>query len=379
MARAAAVALAALFALVALVTVRAGSAGAHLGNLSYTEIVVREGEVDFKLRFAAHLIPGTGDAMAEKLTRRDVVARERDVADWLSRTVRVELGAATCRSELVDSMGPDSNDDLTVVLRYACPAVSEALRVEFRAFDEVMPDYQNIVSVRHAGGSAAFVFTAESRVLAIGGAGGAVASGGSAGGGGASRETGAEAGGFYRFFVLGVEHILTGYDHLLFLLALLLPGGSIGRLAGIVTAFTAAHSITLALAALEVVTLPAAPVEAAIAASVVLAAISGLRAKPGAPGDHRALLTFAFGLVHGFGFAGILRSSGLPADAVTLPLLAFNLGVEAGQLGVVLVALPIIHTLSRVPIGRSVIRGAGWLIAAAGIFWLADRLTAWLA
>jgi hydrogenase/urease accessory protein HupE len=363
------VALAASFALVALfslVTMWAGSAAAHLGNLSYSEIVVRGSEVDFKLRFAAHLIPGTGDAMAEKLTRRDVVAREWDVADWLSRTVRVELGAAPCKSELVDSMGPDSNDDLTVVLHYACPAASEALRVEFRAFDEVMPDYQNIVSVRHAGGSAAFVFTAESRVLAIG----------EAGGGDAGGE--AEKGGFYRFFVLGIEHILTGYDHLLFLLALLLPGGSIGRLAGIVTAFTAAHSITLALAALEVVTLPAAPVEAAIAASVVLAAFSGLRVKPDAAGDHRALLTFAFGLVHGFGFAGILRSSGLPADAVTLPLLAFNLGVEAGQLGVVLVALPIIHALSRAPLGRRLIRAAGWLIAAAGTFWLADRLTAWL-
>jgi hydrogenase/urease accessory protein HupE len=360
----------------------ASFASAHLGNLSYSEIVVRGNEVDYKLRFAAHLIPGTGDAMAEKLTRRDVVTREGDMAEWLSRTIRVEVGGAPCKGQLVDSMGPDLNDDLTVVLHYVCPAASDVLRVEFRAFDEMMPDFQNIVSVRHRAGSAAYVFTPESRVLAIGSAGGAgsmgLADGAGASGASGEAETSAKAGGFYRFFVLGIEHILTGYDHLLFLLALLLPGGSIGRLAGIVTAFTVAHSITLALAALEIVTLPAAPVEAAIAASVVLAAFSGLRAKPGAGRDHRALLTFVFGLVHGFGFASILRSSGLPADAVTLPLLAFNLGVEAGQLGVVLVALPILHTLSRFSFGPSVVRGLGWLIAAAGTFWLADRLTAWL-
>ena len=347
-------------------------AAAHLGNLSYSEIVLRGSDVDFQLRFAAHLIPNAGDEYAEKLTRRDIVAREPEIADWLARTVRVQVGGAACTGKLVDSMGPDTNDDLTVVLHFDCPAPSEALRVEMHAFDSFMPDYQNIASVRHAGGSAAFVFTMESPVLAVGGAGGE-SSGTDAGANAAAGESAS----FYRFFVLGVKHILGGYDHLLFLLALLLPGGSIGRLAGIVTAFTVAHSITLALAALDVLTLPSAPVEAAIAASVVLAGIDALRARHDAARDHRALLTFAFGLVHGFGFAGVLRGSGLPAEASALPLLAFNLGVEAGQLAVVLVAVPLIHAALARPFGRRLVRVAGWAIVIAGTFWLADRLAAW--
>ena len=343
----------------------AAPAAAHLGNLSYSEVVARGGEVDVKLRFAAHLIPGTGEAAAGKLTRRDVITREADVSEWLRGGLRIDMGGARCTGALVDSMGPDSNDDLTVVLHYVCPAASDALRVEMHAFDAMMPDYQNIASVRYAGGASAFVFTAASPVLALGGAAG------TAGG-----DAPAAPGGVYGFFLLGVEHIATGYDHLLFLLALLIAGGSIGRLAGIVTAFTVAHSITLALAALDVVSLPVLPVEAAIAASVLLAAVVALRMLNEGRRDHRALLTFAFGLVHGFGFAGGLRSTGLPAESRALPLLAFNLGVEAGQLVLVIVAVPLINLLARSAAGRRVLVGVAWAIAAVATFLVAERLAA---
>ena len=234
---------------------------------------------------------------------------------------------------------------------------ADAMRIEFHAFDKTLPEYQNIASIQHDGDTTAFVFTAASPLLATGAA---------------SAATGAEAdASFRRFFVLGVEHIWTGYDHLAFLLALLLPGGTLARLAGIVTAFTIAHSITLGLAALGILTLPVRPVEAAIAASVIVAALDGLR--PHAH-DRRWLLTFAFGLIHGFGFAGVLREVGLPSDAIALPLLAFNLGVEAGQLVIVVLTVPLIRALAGSRHGPTLLRAIALAIAALGAFWLTSRL-----
>jgi len=332
-------------------------AAAHLGDLSYSDVVVRGAAIDYKLRFATHLIPGFGAEAVGKITRRDVVAHEAEITAWLRRTLKVELAGAACTPTLIDSIGPDQNDDLIVVMRYTCPAAGDALRIEFRAFDETMPEFQNIASVQHAGHSSAFVFTPVSRVLTVGAAG-------------ATTATEQDAS-FRRFFVLGVEHIWTGYDHLAFLLALLLPGGTLARLAGIVTAFTIAHSITLGLAALGIFTLPVRPVEAAIAASVVVAALDGLR--PHAH-DRRWLLTFAFGLIHGFGFAGVLREVGLPADAVALPLLAFNLGVEAGQLAIVVLAVPLIRAAAGSRHGPTLLRAIALAIAALGAFWLTSRL-----
>jgi hydrogenase/urease accessory protein HupE len=335
-------------------------AAAHLGDLSYSDVVVHGATIDYKLRFATHLIPGFGEDVVGKITRRDVVAREAEITAWLRDTLIIRLAGAHCAPALVDSIGPDQNDDLTVVLRYTCPAAGAELRIEFHAFDEALPEFQNIAAIQHDGRTTAFVFTAVSPLLVTGATAEA----------GAAAQSEADTS-FRRFFVLGVEHIWTGYDHLAFLLALLLPGGTLARLAGIVTAFTIAHSITLGLAALGILTLPVRPVEAAIAASVIVAALDGLR--PHAH-DRRWLLTFAFGLIHGFGFAGVLREVGLPSEAVALPLLAFNLGVEAGQLVIVVLTVPLIRAIAGSRHGPALLRTIALAIAALGAFWLTSRL-----
>jgi hydrogenase/urease accessory protein HupE len=137
------------------------------------------------------------------------------------------------------------------------------------------------------------------------------------------------------YFLLGVEHILTGIDHLLFVLALLILVKGARRLVATVTAFTIAHSLTLAGATLGLVHLPGPPVEAVIALSILFVAAEILHGRRGRPGlTERApwLVAFAFGLLHGFGFAGALSEIGLPQASVPLALLLFNLGVEAGQL-----------------------------------------------
>ena len=174
------------------------------------------------------------------------------------------------------------------------------------------------------------------------------------------------------FFPLGVEHIATGYDHLLFLLALILCGGNLKSLVKIITAFTVAHSITLGAAALELVSLPSVLVEPVIALSIAYVAFENLF--PRFALSRRWTISFAFGLVHGFGFSSVLQETGLPRDNLVWALLNFNLGVEAGQLVAVLIAVPALLWLKKQSYEQRVIRGLSWLVMLAGLGWFIERL-----
>jgi hypothetical protein len=180
-----------------------------------------------------------------------------------------------------------------------------------------------------------------------------------------------------RYGELGVEHILIGTDHLAFVLGLLLLVKGWGRLLGTITAFTVAHTITLALAVLGLVHVPPGPVEAMIAISIVLVAVEALR-PPDAPPDlaHRRpwLVAFLFGLMHGLGFAGVLTELGLPPDRVPAALLAFNGGVELGQLAFVAVMIGPVLWLRRMP--RAVQAVPAYAIGAVAVAWTLERITA---
>jgi hydrogenase/urease accessory protein HupE len=177
---------------------------------------------------------------------------------------------------------------------------------------------------------------------------------------------------FLQPLTTGIEHILTGYDHLAFLLALLLAATSVREVTRIITSFTIAHSITLAMAALDVVSITSIVVEPLIAVSIVFVGIENLlRSQP----RGRWMLTFGFGLIHGFGFASALKEMGIGRGLqAAVPLLSFNLGVEAGQLAIAAAVLPLIWMLRRRP--TFVIRLApacSLLIALAGGYWLLVR------
>ncbi|GDX79777.1 membrane protein [Deltaproteobacteria bacterium] len=177
-----------------------------------------------------------------------------------------------------------------------------------------------------------------------------------------------------RFGALGVEHIWTGYDHLLFLFGLLLAAKGLRAMLLVVTGFTVAHSITLSLAALGWVHLAPAVVEPAIAASIVFVGVENLW-KPTAA--RRAVVTFALGLVHGFGFAGMLLELGLPRSALVAALVSFNGGVELGQAAIVALILPLLLLLRRAPWWerRAVpLLSAG--VALAGLVWFVERVWA---
>ncbi len=166
---------------------------------------------------------------------------------------------------------------------------------------------------------------------------------------------------FRSFLLLGIEHIFIGFDHILFLIGLIILGGRFLDLVKIVTAFTLAHSLTLSLAALEWVTLPPAFIESAIALTIVYVAVENfflthLR--------YRWAITGMFGLVHGFGFANVLRSLGLPKSGLVTSLLSFNIGVEIGQIVIVSLAMPLIWLIHRSAYRRPVV----WLVSGV-IFW----------
>lgn len=179
----------------------------------------------------------------------------------------------------------------------------------------------------------------------------------------------------FGFLRMGIAHIWTGYDHLLFLFALLLVTGNFLSSAKIITCFTLAHTITLGLATLDVVQVPSRIVEPLIAASVVYVGVENLLRRGGPKG--RWALTFAFGLVHGFGFASVLREMGVsPAHGgVAVPLLSFNLGVELGQVAVAAVVLPVLWRLRTKPVFiQRWVPACSAAVALAGAYWFVERV-----
>jgi hydrogenase/urease accessory protein HupE len=176
------------------------------------------------------------------------------------------------------------------------------------------------------------------------------------------------------FVPSGIQHILIGPDHILFLIGLLLLGGGWKALVRIVSAFTFGHSITLSLAALGIVSPPARLIEPAIALSIVFVGADNLIRGSGR--DVRAWIALVFGLVHGFGFANVLREFGLPREALGWSLFSFNVGVEIGQLAIVLVVATLLAALRRRSdaIGYRVAYAGSVVVIAAGSYWFVERV-----
>src|SRR5262249_12322830 len=213
--------------------------------------------------------------------------------------------------------------------------------------------YHTIANIQWPGGSEQFVFLPGAREARV------------------SVAEGVTTRGIGSFFLLGIEHILTGYDHLLFLLALILRGGNLWSLFKIITAFTIAHSITLALAALNIVMLPERLIEATIALSIAYVAAENLFMRKAV--SHRWAVSFLFGLVHGFGFSNVLRELGLPKEGLVWSLLNFNLGVEAGQAMAVLIAVPILFRLRKFRWEPRAVVAMSVVVLAVGLVLFVER------
>ena len=324
-------------------------ARAHDPGLSSAEVRLGANRIMAHLTFSRPEIQSLGDL---EWMAVDAIAIALDGRTVPGRLTRVELASS-------DALHLELVFDVRDVREVRATSPASRLYVSSPLLPKLARGHRQFVSVRDESGA-----VVTERVLNASSPGFAVVLEG--------ETLGAQGSVFNRFLSLGLEHILTGYDHLLFLFGLLIVGGGFWSAARIITSFTVAHSITLALATFDVVRIPTAAVEPLIAASILYVGVENLT---GRNLRRRWLLTFGFGLVHGLGFASVLLELGIGAGNALIPLLAFNLGVELGQIAIAAMVLPLILRAARHRGFAVRFATAGSLVVTlAGAFWLFERV-----
>jgi hypothetical protein len=354
----------------------AGAALAHKSSDSYLTVQVQGDQVsvqwDIALRdiqFAIGL-DANGD---DQITWGELRQKERELQAWAGSRLSLQRGGSCTLGQA--SLQVDEHTDggyAVLAWRGRCPRDAGPLSLQYSLLFDLDAQHRGLLKLDLDGATHSAVLGPQSGVMQFAEA----------------TTAGAQ---FVQYLWQGVWHIWIGFDHILFLLALLLPavllprrrGGLGGGVRGVsrfkeaslsvlavVTAFTLAHSITLSLAALEIISLPSRLVESAIAASVVFAAANNL--VPMVQG--RWLMAFFFGLIHGFGFASVLTELGLPTRALVVSLVGFNLGVELGQLAIVAVFLPLAFVLRHTRFyQRGVLVGGSWAALLVALAWFVER------
>jgi hypothetical protein len=305
------------------------------------------------------------------ITWGEVRAKQAALDAYALSRLTVSSAGHACALEIVGHAIDSHTDGAYAVMELSgsCASVSPTLRVDYRLLFDVDPTHRGLLNYVEQGQSRATIFSADAPTRVIG------------------RDIGGRLVQFAQYLREGVWHIWTGFDHMLFLLSLLLPAvlvrhgnrwtpapslrAALIDIAKVVTAFTLAHSATLTMATLGLVTLPARFVESAIAVSVVLAALNNVRP---VVGNGRWIAAFGFGLLHGFGFAGALRDLGLPSASLALSLAGFNVGVEIGQLAIVAAFMPLAFALrGRRAYARYALSAGSLAIAVVAAIWFVER------
>ncbi len=352
----------------------AGAAFAHKPSDSYLTLRVAgnaiEGQWDIALRDVDFVL-GLDASQDGQITWGEVRTRHADIAAYALARLSIASDGNACEPRIADHLLDNHSDGAYAVLRFTaqCADAPNTLRVGYRLFFDVDPQHRGLLQLVNGDRVRTAIFSADRSEQRFE----------------LSQQKVLQQ--FADYLRHGARHIWMGFDHILFLLSLLLPAvlirqsgaweptsrftGAFWEVFKIVTAFTLAHSLTLTLAALEVVALPSRLVESAIATSVVLAAINNVFPLIG---GRRWIIAFVFGLIHGFGFASVLADLGLPRETLLVALVAFNVGVEAGQLAVAGLFLPLAWRLRSTWFYRRVVLFAGSLaIVALASVWLIER------
>lgn len=346
---------------------------AHKASDSYLTLQVQgqqvQGQWDIALRDMDFALALDADGDGE-IRWGELRTRQADIAAWALGALALQRGGR-CALQVTQLQVDDHSDGAYAVLHLAgsCPLASGELGVHYRLLFAQDALHRGLLRVGVDGVSHSAVMGPETAQQRF------------------SPQAPSPLAQWGQFWVEGVWHIWIGFDHILFLVSLLLPvvlvrragqwqgverlGQALREVLWVVTSFTLAHSITLSLAALGVVSLPSRWVESAIALSVVLAALNNLW--PLVQG-RRWLIAFIFGLIHGFGFASVLADLGLPQEGLVLSLVGFNVGVEAGQLAIVAAFLPVAYALRHTALyRRGVFVGGSVLTVAIALVWLTER------
>ena len=349
-------------------------AWAHKPSDSYLSLSVQhhqvEGQWDIALRDLADAIGLDRDGNGQ-LTWGEVRDAHAEIGAYALSRLMLSAGPQACTTQVLEHLIDHHTDGAYSVLRFRsdCEGPIEQLRVDYRLLFDIDAQHKGLLRLTQGGQTSTAIFSKESpgQEFSI-----------------AERSLWGES---KQFIHEGIWHIWLGFDHVLFLLALLLPAVMVrvdGRwqaagdfssvcwnVFGIVTAFTVAHSLTLSLAALDVVRLPSRLVESTIAASVVLAGLGNLFPMVT---RQRWIVAFGFGLIHGFGFAAVLTDLGLPQDSLLLSLVSFNMGVELGQLAIVAVFLPLAYLIRRSwSYPRLILTGGSLAVVAIALVWFTER------
>lgn len=350
------------------------SAWAHKPSDSYLSLTVRGAQIDGQWDIALRdLDDAIGlDADSDGAIRWGEVRNKHDeIAAYALSRLALTSDETNCPAQTLRHLIDTHTDGAYAVVLFTatCPATIARLQADYRLLFDLDAHHKGLLRLTHGPVTTTAIFSQAMPRQQF-----------TIGEGSIWRQ-------IRQYLGEGIWHIWQGYDHVLFLLALLLPAvlqkgatqwepapdflPACREVVAIVTAFTVAHSLTLGLATLGLVTLPSRLVESLIAASVLFAALSNLYP---VLVQRRWLAAFLFGLIHGFGFAGVLRDLGLPQESLALSLVSFNLGVEAGQLAIVAIFLPLAYSLRNSWTYQRLVLVSGSLgIAALAFAWLIER------
>ena len=316
------------------------------------------GDLGMAGRELARLLPALDTDHDGAIGTDELTAGHDAVARVFATGLTVSADARPCPETLDRAWALEAEGGVVFQVRYVCPELPGRLTLTMPMLDGLAPGHRHMARLFRAGKAQVKVLDRTHASWDLAGA--------------SSTSSGLAMA--WSMLKLGVEHILTGADHLVFLLGLILVGGSLRSLIGVVSAFTLAHSITLALAAFSIFAPSPRLVEPAIALSIAYVGVENLFVTDA---SKRWRITFPFGLIHGFGFAGALREIALPRAQVPIALVSFNLGVEVGQLAVLSLALPLVLAARNAPwFGDRGVRTLSIAIAIGGSALFVARLVA---
>ena len=335
-----------------LVVFACASAGAHTTSTALASVTVDGPTVTYRLTLVPSELPDASKGPFVAAAGGDAITAAAAV-EPLRERVAVRADGERCSPGRASAQGSALADGrLTITLTYRCPRPPARLTLRDDSFDLFGEHHRTLARIEMSGAVMEAAFLPDAREVIVG--------------------RGPVSASTPNFVWLGVEHIATGWDHLLFLAALLLGGGGALALLKMVTAFTVAHSASLAAAVLHLVHLSERLVETVIAASIAWVAIDNVVRRGRT--RQRWVTTFVFGLVHGIGFASVLTPLALPPRSLVVALIGFNAGVEAGQAAAIALALPIVVWMRGKPWEAHVLRAASIVVAAVGIAWCVHRL-----